>query len=179
MEDMIEILDENGIWTGETKSRDEVHKQNLLHRIALACRIDSKNRILLQHRSPTKKLWPSKWDLSIAAHVLAGEESVSTVVRKMNEEIGFSLDRKVIAKNFRFCSSFRQDTNNDGNIEKHWYDLFIVLKDIETTNLRFNDSEVDGVMWASYTDIQKIIDSGEMVPRDAWIKPILRFINRF
>jgi isopentenyldiphosphate isomerase len=173
------VLDDYGNWTGETKSRDEIHAQGLLHRIALACVIDSENRILLQHRSPTKKLWPNKWDLSIAAHVLAGEESVSTVVREMNEEIGFSLERKIIAKDFRFCSSFRQDTDNNGNTEKHWYDLFIILKDIETTNLRFNDNEVDGVMWATYTEIQKIIDRGEMVPRNAWIQPILRFINRF
>lgn len=177
--DMLEILDDYGNWTGETKGRDDVHKEGLLHRIALGCIIDSQNRILLQHRSPGKKLWPNKWDLSLAAHVLAGEESVSTVVREMNEEIGFSLERKIIAKDFRFCTSFRQDTDNKGNIEKHWYDLFVILKDIETTHLRFNDNEVDGILWATYTDIQKIIAKGEMVPRDGWIQPILRFINRF
>jgi len=175
---MIEVLDDYGMLTGEILPRDVVHEKELLHRIVLVAIIDSENRILLQHRANTKKLYPNTWDISIAAHVLAGEESIETALREANEEIGFQVDRNVQVRNFRFVSSFRQDMHPDGRTERHWYDLFALIKEGDETNLRFNDSEVDGAKWCSYTDIQILKEKGELFPRLGWINPIFKRINR-
>lgn len=163
---------------GGILSRDEVHAKELLHRIALVAIINSDNRILIQHRSANKKLFPNAWDISIAAHVLAGEDSVMTAMRETNEEIGFQIERKIQAKEFRFLTSFREDLHLPDRTEKHWYDLFVLIKDIDEVELRFNDSEVDEIKWASYTDICKLKEEGKLFPRTYWIKPVFKLINR-
>ena len=68
----IDILDENGIPTGETATRKEVHEKGLWHRAVLCVIVDNKNRILIQQRSANKEKYPNKWDLSVAGHVSSG-----------------------------------------------------------------------------------------------------------
>ena len=46
--ELIDVLDENGIKTGEILSRDEVHKRGLWHRIIVVAIINEKNEILIQ-----------------------------------------------------------------------------------------------------------------------------------
>ena len=179
MAEMVAVLDDCGMETGVSVTREEAHSKSLLHRIAIACIIDSDNRILMQHRAPGKKLHPNKWDLSVAAHVLTGEESVGTIVREMNEEIGFQMERKIHARDFRFIASFRQDMVLPDRTECHWYDLFVVIKDLDSTQLRFTDSEVDGIKWCNYSEIMQMKDNDELFPRIGWIPYVFRFINKF
>ena len=46
-EELIDILDENGIKTGEVAPRSEVHKKGLWHRAIVVAIINEKNEILL------------------------------------------------------------------------------------------------------------------------------------
>lgn len=49
--ELIDVLDENGIFTGQVLSRDEVHQKGLWHRAIVVAIINEKNQILLQQRS--------------------------------------------------------------------------------------------------------------------------------
>lgn len=71
MEEMIDVLDENGIKTGEILSRKEIHKKGLWHKIIVVAIIDENNQILMQQRSYKKVTGPGKWDISAAGHVSA------------------------------------------------------------------------------------------------------------
>lgn len=66
MEEMIDILDENGVKTGEILTRKEVHKRGLWHGVIVVAIVDSKNQILMQQRSYKKDTNPGKWDISVA-----------------------------------------------------------------------------------------------------------------
>ena len=55
MEEMIDVLDENGIKTGEVLSRSEIHKRGLWHRLIVVAVINEKNEILMQQRSKNKE----------------------------------------------------------------------------------------------------------------------------
>lgn len=66
MEEMIDILDENGVKTGEILTRKEVHKRGLWHRVIVVAIVDNKNQILMQQRSYKKDTNPGKWDISAA-----------------------------------------------------------------------------------------------------------------
>lgn len=46
-DELIDVLDENGIQTGEILSRSEVHKRGLWHRAIVVAIINEKNEILL------------------------------------------------------------------------------------------------------------------------------------
>ncbi|MCL2438959.1 MAG: NUDIX domain-containing protein [Alphaproteobacteria bacterium] len=176
--EMIEVLDDYGVPDGRIVSRDEAHEKGLLHRGGVVAIVNSENKILMQRRSASKRVFPGVWDISLAAHVSAGEDSITTVMREMNEEIGFQIERKIQAKDFRFLTSFREDIMPGDKVEKHWYDLFVIVKNIDIKNLCFNDAEVDGVAWLSYTDIIKLKESGQLSPRQGWITPVFKFINK-
>ena len=49
-EEFIDVLDENGLLTGEIKTRSEIHKQGLWHRCIVVAIVNEKNQVLLQQR---------------------------------------------------------------------------------------------------------------------------------
>ena len=49
--ELIDVLDENGVKTGEILSREEIHKKGLWHRAIVVAIVNDKNEILLQQRS--------------------------------------------------------------------------------------------------------------------------------
>ena len=88
----IDVLDENGVKTGEILSRREIHKRGLWHRAIVVAVINEKNEILLQQRSMNKDKNPGLWDISVAGHVSAGQDAISAAVREIYEEILNSSD---------------------------------------------------------------------------------------
>ena len=89
---MLDVLDENGIKTGEVLTRKEVHRLGLWHKIIVIAIIDENNQILMQQRSFIKDTNPGKWDISAAGHVSAGQTSLEASVREINEEVGISIE---------------------------------------------------------------------------------------
>ena len=91
MEEMIDVLDENGVKTGEVVTRKEVHKKGLWHRIIVVAIIDNNNQLLMQQRSYQKDTNPGKWDISVAGHVSAGQTSLEAAIREVEEEVGIHI----------------------------------------------------------------------------------------
>lgn len=60
----------------------------MLHRAFTAMLFDDSGRLLLTRRSPSKMLWPGKWDGTVASHPRAGEDFVSSAERRLPEELG-------------------------------------------------------------------------------------------
>ena len=54
MEELIDVLDENGIFTGEVLSRKEVHKRGLWHRAIVVAIINEEVSVLLGYRTEIK-----------------------------------------------------------------------------------------------------------------------------
>ena len=178
-QELIDVLNADGVATGEVVSRSKAHTDGLWHRACLCAVIDIENRILIQQRNLHKDKFPGLWDISIAAHVLHGETSMGSIVRELNEEVGVQVGRKVIAKDFRFLTSFRNQMKiNDNFLENQFYDLFTYNLDC-VADFKFNDSEVAAVEWASYSRILELKNKGVFHPRTEWINPVLKLISEF
>ena len=91
MEELFDILDENGEVTGETAPRSYVHKHGLYHRTAHIWLIKD-GKVLLQRRSPHKDSFPGRLDISSAGHISAGEEPLYSAVRELCEELGIKAE---------------------------------------------------------------------------------------
>ena len=50
-------------------------------------------KILLQKRSPNKIAFPNLWDVSVAGHISAGEDTITSALREIEEEIGLSISK--------------------------------------------------------------------------------------
>ena len=91
--ELIEIVDENGNFTGEVIDKEEAHKRNLLHNEVAAFIINDKKQVLLQKRSADKRFDPNKWGLC-AGHVDACEKLDDAMIREIKEEIGLDVSKK-------------------------------------------------------------------------------------
>lgn len=89
MEEIFDILDENGEVTGETAPRSYVHRHGLYHRTAHIWLVKD-GKVLLQRRSPCKDSFPGRLDISSAGHISAGEEPLDSAVRELAEELGIT-----------------------------------------------------------------------------------------
>lgn len=85
----IQIVDENDQPTFEA-TKQEAWDNGLWHRVARIMIENNAGEILLQHRSPTKDIFPDCWDNSAAGHVDAGEDYEQAAIRELEEELGFS-----------------------------------------------------------------------------------------
>lgn len=170
-EELIDVLDKNGVYTGNVATRSEVHKKGLWHRIALVCLVNAKNEILLQKRSDSVSKFPGLWDLSVASHIRNGENSVMTAKREIVEELGISLSNAPSINRFKYVSCFKNQYKINGIIENQYYDLFLVkYKNISVESLSFNDKEVSDAKWANLGEIERMKAAGELHPRTEWIR---------
>jgi len=177
--ELLDVLDENGVRTGEVRTREECHKLGLWHRIALLVIVNDENKILMQRRSPTVSKFPGLWDLSVASHVQAGDDSLSTVLRETNEEIGVQIGFRVEVRDFRLVTSFRNRHTWEGVVENQYYDLFMLRKNIDACDITFNDNEVSEIKFVDYTELQKLLKASQLHPRTEWVEEVMKVINRF
>lgn len=76
MSELIDVLDENGIKTGEVLSRNEIHQKGLWHRAIVVAIVNKNNQVLLQQRSFKKDKNAGKWDISVAGHISTGQDAL-------------------------------------------------------------------------------------------------------
>ena len=176
--EMLDVLTENGVRTGEVRTRADCHKLGLWHRIALLAIVNDDNKILMQRRSSKVSKFPGLWDLSVASHVQAGDDSLATVLRETNEEIGVQIGFRVEVRDFRLVTSFRNQHVFGDIIENQFYDLFVLRKNIDASNITFNDEEVSEIKFVDYTELQKLLKANMLHPRTEWVEDVMRIINR-
>lgn len=83
---LIQIVDENDRPIGEA-TKQEAWDKGLIHRVARLMVFNQQGKLLLQHRSPTKDIFPNCWDVAAAGHVDPGEDYETAVRREAEEEM--------------------------------------------------------------------------------------------
>ncbi len=166
-EELIDVLDENGVKLGKVLTRREVHRGGLWHRAIVVAVVNDKNQILLQKRSATKDKNPNMWDISVAGHISAGQDALSAAAREINEEVSINLGFHIDIKDFRYMYSFRKEqVFSENYIERQFYDFFILRKsDIDISNICLQLSEVSEVKFVEISELIRMIENGEMVER--------------
>ena len=166
-DELIDVLDENGIKTGNILSRKEVHKKGLWHRAIVVAIINENNEILLQQRSATKEKNANMWDISVAGHISTGQDSLSAAAREINEEVSVNLGYNVDIKDFRYMFSFRKEQKfSDEFIERQFYDFFILRKnDIDIKSIKYQESEVQAIKFCSISELRELMTLNKLVNR--------------
>lgn len=180
-DELIDVLNEDGIQTGEILSRAEVHKRGLWHRAIVVAIINEKNEILLQQRSDNKATNAGMWDISVAGHLSAGQDSLSAAAREINEEVSVLLGYRTEIKDFRYMYCYRKEQKfRDDYIERQFYDLFILrTSGVDDKTLFFQKEEVQAVKFVDILTIQKMIENNEIVQRPEVYNILTNFLFRF
>lgn len=179
-QELIDVLTEDGIKTGEILTRSEVHKRGLWHRSIIVAIINENNEILLQQRSANKEKNANMWDLSVAGHISTGQDSLSAAAREINEEVAVNLGYNVDIKDFRFMYSFRKEQKfSDDFIERQFYDFFILRKnDLVLENIKFQESEVQAIKFVSISELNEMREQDLLVQRDECYDTLTEYLFR-
>lgn len=179
--ELIDVLDENGVFTGEVLTRNEIHEKGLWHRAIVVAIINEKNQILLQQRSMKKEKNAGMWDISVAGHISAGQDALSAAAREINEEVSVLLGYRTEIKDFRYMYCFRKEQKFKENfIERQFYDFFILrTTGIDDKTLYFQTDEVQAVKFVDLTELQRMEEKNELVERPEVYKVLTNYLFRF
>jgi 8-oxo-dGTP diphosphatase len=151
MSEYFDVLDENGDYTGKVETRENCHKEGIVHKAVAAFIINSKNQVLLQKRSKSQKMWPDMWDLSSGGHVDSGEFGFQAITREIKEELGIEVNKNEMTFiGASFSTNIKKDIVN-----KHINEYYIINKDVDETKLELQKEEVSEVKWIDKDEIIK------------------------
>jgi hypothetical protein len=178
--ELIDILNENGIKTGQVASRDEAHRKGLWHRAIVVAIINEKNEILLQQRAANKEKNANMWDISAAGHISSGQDSLMAATREINEEVSVNLGFNVEVREFRFMYSFRKEEKfSESFIERQFYDFFILRQSgLTKESINYQRSEVQDIKFVTVTELNKLRESNQLVKRDEVYDTLIEYLFR-
>lgn len=179
--ELIDVLDENGVKTGEILPRDEIHKKGLWHRAIVVAVINEENKILLQQRSEKKEKNAGMWDISVAGHISTGQDSLSAAAREINEEVSVNLGYNVDIKSFRYMFSYRTMQKYSENfIENQFYDFFILRKEnIKIQDIKMQESEVQAIKFVSINELVEMIEQKIIVDRKPVYDELINYLHKY
>ncbi len=134
MKELLNIVDENDEIIGE-ESRQEIHKQGLLHREIHVYFITPNKEIVFQHRARDKDFYPDLLDATVGGHVDLGDDYGGTAIREIEEETGLKIDSKDLVflskdRNGPFIDPVTGTTNNTWK-ENYIYTFSGLLSDLK------------------------------------------------
>jgi len=101
----LNIVDENGNIIGE-ETRENIHKQGLLHREIHVWFYTPKGGIIFQHREKNKDTYPDLLDATVGGHVEIGADYENAALQELKEETGIS----AVKNNLTFIQMVKSKT---------------------------------------------------------------------
>ena len=150
-----DVLDENGYKTGKTKLRQDVHRDGDWHRGISVYIVNSKGDVLLQKRSQNVDKYPNMWNVSSGGHVDAGEDSITTAIREVKEELGVDITEEQLELLYTTKSSY---IPKPGFIENEIIDVYLVKADIKVEDVILQKEEVSDVKYIAIKEFRDMIE---------------------
>lgn len=156
MDELIDILDTNGNYTGNSIMKSEAHKRGIYHPSIHVWLYTLNGEILIQQRAKNKDTHPGLWDVSVAGHIGAGEDVVDSATREVKEEIGLDISVKELNKIGVF--KYRYQHHKD-LLDCEFHHTFLSELLMPISELKMQESEVDDLALISLTTFRKELES--------------------
>lgn len=165
----LDVLTPTGIRTGEVKKRHLVHAHGDYHRaVHVWIFVESTQDLVLQKRADCKDSWPGLWDISSAGHISAGDTSLLTARRELQEELGLTFP----ADAFEFLFVYLQECVINGGkyINNEYNDVYLItlVEPIPLDAFTLQKSEVSAVKYMKWQDYEEVLrkEDPAYVPAD-------------
>lgn len=158
--ELFDVCNELGEPTGEIVSREEAHRDGILHRTShvwILREKDGRKQVLLQKRSMQKDSYPGLYDTSSAGHIPAGEEPLLSALRELEEELGIraTADQLTYAGNFRieYEETFHDRIFHDNEFTH----VYVYQEVVDIQDLSFQETEVEDAAWFNLEEVWREI----------------------
>ena len=157
MDELVDILDDLGNYTGQTALKSEVHLKGLFHPTVHVWCYSKTGKVLLQQRGAKKSTYPLRWDVSVAGHVGAGESMETGACREVFEEIGVEIAISKLEK----IAVFQIEKQHSTSIwDREFTHTFLYQLD-EKTPLVKQESEVEALEWITIKEFENRISNND------------------
>lgn len=164
-EEFIDILNKEGIKTGQSCLKSEIHTNGHYHNTAHIWFYTKSGDILLAQRDANKLLYPLLWDVSVAGHIDAGESIEKGAVREVKEEIGLSINQNDLNKIGVF-ECFQSYEN--GIVDNEFHHTYLVELKVDLNQLSPQKGEVETLKLVTIDEFKHILasigDNNHLVP---------------
>ncbi|ATL26562.1 Putative Nudix hydrolase YfcD [Streptomyces formicae] len=151
-EEILTIVDEHDEVVGEAP-RAEAYARGLRHRCVFIEVRDARGRLFVHRRTPTKLVFPSRYDMFVGGVVGAGESYDDAALREAQEELGVQgLPRPTPLFKFLY---------DDGAGHSWWSALYEVRCDLPV------DPQAEEVAWHDFVtddELERRLGTWEWVP---------------
>lgn len=165
MEEMLDLVNEQGDPLGRAVPRSEAHRLGLRHRTSHVWLVRRKNgvlEVLLQKRSDEKDSFPGCYDISSAGHIPAGQGFVDSALRELKEELGVTAQPQDLIlcgqRSFQFSAVFHGKPFKDNQVSNVY--LFWLDRDAEEFTLQ--KEEISAVRWMPLADCLRNVENGAL-----------------
>ncbi len=142
MDELVDILDSKGNFTGQTAMKSVAHKKGLFHPTIHVWFYTKNEKLLIQQRGSDKDTHPLLWDVSVAGHVAAGEDLETSAIREVFEEIGLEISEGQLQKIGVFKSVQK---HNKKLIDCEYHHTYLCELRVPLENLIKQDEEVEAL----------------------------------
>jgi isopentenyl-diphosphate delta-isomerase len=135
-----------------TVNRLEAHTgEGTRHRAFTCMLFDETDRILLAQRAPTKRLWDTHWDGTVASHPTADQSQEEATRERLSEELGLEPRQY---RDLRITDRFeyRRHYLNEG---LEWEVCAVLKATITDPTFARDLAEVGGLLWVDYHDLHE------------------------
>ena len=160
--ELLDIVDESGVPTGQTVERTVAHAQGIRHRTShvwLLRRRAGRVQVLLQKRSADKDSNPGCYDISSAGHIPAGEDFIPSALRELKEELGITAQAEELhycgQRRFHYQSQFHGAPFSDRQVSN----VYCLWRDCEPEELSLQASEVESVRWLDLEECLRQVEA--------------------
>jgi len=157
IEEYIDICAPDGNLTGISKPRNRVHQDGDWHRSVHVWVLNDKRELLIQRRAFEKENHPGLWDVSCAGHIIAGDSSLQSAVRELEEELGLFVQPEELEQLFSIESHYV--LNNETYIDNEWVDVYLLKRNLDANDLALQAEEVDSVKMIPIEEFRHLVSS--------------------
>jgi isopentenyldiphosphate isomerase len=154
--ELFDIVTAEGVPTGRTKTRAEVHRDGDWHQsihVWIAGENDARiPSLLFQRRSTEKDTWGGYLDATVGGHFRAGE-SLAETLRETEEEIGIEVNPdRLKPLGVRICANEAEG----GILDREVQQLFLYESNEPLTSYRPHPAELAGLIRAEIDDLLRL-----------------------
>nr|WP_299388897.1 NUDIX domain-containing protein [Allomuricauda sp.] len=167
MDELVDILDEDGNPTGKSCLKSEAHLKGLFHPTVHVWLYTVDGSVLFQKRATSKDTFPGLWDVSVAGHIGAGEDVLEAAVREVEEEVGLVIKPRDLEKIGYFLSVHQHSKTL---LDKEYHHSFLCELQVPLSQLVKQESEVDALELIALEVFKTNVKQGQLdgfVPNDS------------